>query len=107
MRIFLVRAALVTVSGTLLAAFLSGCTLTGADPAPLTPVGGNDTGSFPATEEATQQLPPTPTVMGPIDVFATQTAQAAIVITQEAGEGTDEPGGEVTQEATTQFTTPT
>src|SRR5688572_27818296 len=108
MRNFLVRTALFAVGGTLLAAFLSGCTLTGADPAPLTtPVGGNDTGSLPVTSEATQMLPPTPTPIGPIDVFATQTAQASVIVVTQQPIGTDEPGGEVTQEPTAGFTTPT
>jgi LysM repeat protein len=111
MRNLLVRTTLVAVSGTLLAAFLTGCTLSGAAPAPAaaTPVDGSTTGSLPITQEATQQqLPPTPTPIGPIDVFATQTAQAAVVVTQEPLPGTNEPGGEVTDEPTQQsFTTPT
>jgi LysM repeat protein len=108
MRNILVRTTLVAVSGTLLAAFLTGCTLSGADPAPplATPAQGSTTGGLP-TQEATQQLPPTPTPIGPIDVFATQTAQAAVVVTLEPIEGTNEPGGVVTEEPTEGFITPT
>jgi LysM repeat protein len=109
MRNFLGRTVLVAVSGTLLAALLTGCTLSGADPAPAvsTPVDGSTTGALPLTQEATQQLPPTPTPIGPIDVFATQTAQAAVVITQEPLPGTGEPGGELTEEPSQAFMTPT
>jgi peptidoglycan-N-acetylglucosamine deacetylase len=103
MRNILVRTAVFAV-GTSLTILLSGCTLSGAEPA-TTPVGG-DTGSLPITQEATQQqLPPTPTPIGPIDVFATQTAQAAAATAIPTQ--TIEPGGLVTIEPTQSLITPT
>jgi len=88
----LVRTALIAASGVLAAALISGCTLTGAAPAPLTPVGEN--AGLPTGEPTTETLPPTPTKAATIDVFGTQTAQA---LTQgpTTPTPTTEPGGPI------------
>ncbi len=83
MRTLTHRTAALLTGSLALAALISGCTLTGAGPAPLTPVG--DAGL--PTQEPTQELLPSPTDTGPIDVFGTQTAQAPTPT---------EPGGEIT-----------
>lgn len=103
MRHFLIRVALTGVTGVLLAILVTGCTLTGAEPAPLTPV-GDTTGGLPTQQPTQEQLPPTPTETGPIDVFGTQTAQAPIPTAEPA---TAEPGGAVVPTADPGIVTPT
>jgi LysM repeat protein len=89
----------------LLALGISGCTLSGANAAPLTPVVSGVGEVVPSvTVEQPQQLP-TPTTTGPIEVFETQTAMAA-----EAAQAptevtpTEEPGGEILPEETAEPT---
>ncbi len=98
------------VIGLLLIVLATGCTLAGADAAPLTPVGG--TGASQPTATPTVEILPTqtletlpvPTDSGPIDVFGTQTAVALT----PGGDTTTEPGGAVTPpgETPTQAITP-
>lgn len=103
MRKWMVNPARMVAGGLLLAVILSGCTLSGAAPVPVTPVG--DTGSVP-TQEATQEsLPATPTEAGPIDVFGTQTAQAPsplppVPTATEEGGAVEVPTQEATLEPT-------
>lgn len=107
MRHFLIRAALTGVAGVLIAVLVTGCQLTGAEPAPLTPVGAT-TGGLPTQEPTQEQLPPTPTDTGPIDVFGTQTAQAPIPTEEPVtAEPTTEPGGAVEPTAEPGVVTPT
>src|SRR5574340_1143747 len=72
------------VVSLLLAVLLSGCTLSGAGPAPLTPV------ALPATEEPspTALLPATPTRAPQMDIFGTQTAIAMTPIAPLGTPGT-------------------
>jgi peptidoglycan-N-acetylglucosamine deacetylase len=84
----LVRTAVIAAAGVLVAALISGCTLTGAAPAPLTPVGDN--AGLPTGEPTTETLPPTPTKAPTSDVFGTMTAQApilALTATAQATQG--------------------
>jgi LysM repeat protein len=104
------------VSGVVLIALATGCTLTGANAAPLTPVGlgtGGEVAPPPETVEplegTEEPLPvlPSPTAdTGPIDVFGTQTAMAPPPTTEATSEpslieGTVEPTTEPTLEEVT------
>jgi LysM repeat protein len=83
MRRYTLRPVAPLLGSLLIVALVSGCTLAGSGPAPLTPVG--DTGVV--TEEPTEETLPTPTQTGPIDVFGTQTAQApSLTPTEQGGE---------------------
>ncbi len=84
----------------LLAILATGCTLAGANAAPLTPVSAEPGGvvlSPQAGAPEAEETLPTPTTTGPIDVFGTQTAMAPPVVeTEEPMPGTGataEPGG--------------
>src|SRR5690606_38769448 len=80
---------------------MTGCTLAGANPAPLTPVAPGEVPTFeplePEGEEPAAEVPgeiATPTQLAPIDAIGTQTATAPTG--EEApGEGA-EPGAEAT-----------
>ncbi|MEJ2151249.1 MAG: LysM peptidoglycan-binding domain-containing protein [Chloroflexota bacterium] len=90
----------------LLALGISGCTLAGANAAPLTPVVSNIGEVVPSETvvEQPQQLP-TPTTASPIEVFETQTAvavEAAQVPTEVTP--TEEPGGAILPEETAEPT---
>lgn len=93
------------VGGALLLTIITGCTLRGAESAPLTPAGpgtggetvGGETGVPDLATPTESSLPPIPSPTpdtGPIDVFGTQTALAPV------GGETSEPGGFVGTPAT-------
>src|SRR5688500_11103726 len=93
------------VVGLLVMALVTGCTLSGAEEPPLTPVGDTGLPTQPPATPTTESLPPTPTTAGPIDVFGTQTAQAPLGGTSDplGATPTTEGGGEVivgTQQST-------
>jgi LysM repeat protein len=89
MRKLFVRTAWIAV-GLLVVGLMSGCTLSGAQPAPQTTLVG-DTGLPTATVQPTQEVIIIPTTAPTNDVFGTATAGAAQGQT---------PSGEVTTEAT-------
>lgn len=82
---------------------MTGCTLAGANPAPLTPVAPGEVPTFeplePEAEEPAAEVPgeiATPTQLAPIDAIGTQTATAPIG-EEMPGEGENaEPGAEAT-----------
>lgn len=89
------RPSVVAAAGLLLLAALTGCTLAGANPAPLTPVSPDQVPEFePIVPESEGEQPgaiPSPTQLAPVDVMGTQTAQPP------AGEAEGEtPGAEAT-----------
>lgn len=93
------RLAVFVLVGLFTAIFAAGCTLAGADAAPLTPVtsGGGDTGGQPEggeqpADSGAGETVPTPTEMAPIDFFGTQTAEAPPAESTE--EPTQEPAGD-------------
>jgi LysM repeat protein len=105
------RALVLGAGGLVVIALATGCTLTGAKAAPLTPVGpgADSTGGLttpPTVLPAEGESLPEPTEAGPIDVFGTQTAMAPSVepelpeeVTPEGGElPPTEPIEEVTPE---------
>jgi LysM repeat protein len=86
------------VVGLLVMALVTGCTLSGAEEPPLTPVGDTGLPTNPPATPTVETLPATPTTAGPIDVFGTQTAQAVFGTPGEVGGQTPvgtEEGGEV------------
>jgi LysM repeat protein len=103
------RALVLGAGGLLVIALATGCTLTGAKAAPLTPVGpGTDsTGGLtapPTAPPVEEESLPEPTEAGPIDVFGTQTAMAPLVEPETSEEVAPEeselPATEPTEEAT-------
>ncbi|GAB4474797.1 MAG: hypothetical protein Kow00124_15160 [Anaerolineae bacterium] len=85
------RAAMPVVGVVLLALLTTGCTLSGAGAAPLTPVGPDTIQPTPVQPTPTDPgvTLPTPTEFIPPDVFATQTAQA--MPTPEGGAAEETP----------------
>lgn len=114
------RFVIAAAGALLLLLAVSGCTLAGAEPAPLTTLAPEDMPDFepvqPESETDGGQLP-TPTQVAPVDVFGTQTATAPTegeVPTLEAtplGAETAEPVGTeevgATEEATQEAAAPT
>jgi LysM repeat protein len=101
MRLSARRLAMFVLIGLLIAAFATGCTLAGANAAPLTPVasGQQSAGGEVTVESGAGDTVPTPTEMAPIDFFGTQTAEAP------PPEPTEEPtqestGGEIVEQPT-------
>jgi LysM repeat protein len=91
--------------GLLIAVFTAGCTLAGANAAPLTPVasGEQPAGGDVPVESGAEDTVPTPTEMAPIDFFGTQTAEAPPPAATE--KPTEESsGGEIPPEATEEST---
>ena len=104
------RLAVFVLVGLFIAMFATGCTLAGADAAPLTPVtsGGGEVDGQPAdggqpVDSGAGETVPTPTEMAPIDFFGTQTAEApppeepTEEPTQEPGDDGSGGGGEVVE----------
>jgi len=95
------RLAMFVLIGLLIAVFTVGCTLAGANAAPLTPVasGEQPAGGDVPVESGAGETVPTPTEMAPIDFFGTQTAEAPPPVPTE--EPTQEPtGGEIVEQPT-------
>lgn len=92
MRVSRRRPLIVVVGALLMLITVSGCTLAGANPAPLTPVSPGEVPEFePLEPEAEVEEPETiltPTQVAPVDVFGTQTATAPT--------GEEEPGAAAT-----------
>ncbi len=96
----LVRRMAPYLTGVLVAAILlSGCTLAGANEAPLlTPVGPTATPNLGGGQETTAL--PEPTEMPQTDVFGTQTAMAPTPEPEPTGEATEEPSEGAIEEPT-------
>lgn len=107
----------IAAAALLLLLAVSGCTLAGAEPAPLTTLAPGDMPEFEPVEPASEggaegDALPTPTQVAPVDVFGTQTATAPTegegaeptLIATPLGEETGEPAATEEVEATEEGT---
>jgi LysM repeat protein len=95
MRKLFVRTAWIAV-GLLVVGLMSGCTLSGAQPAPQTTVVGN-TGLPTSTQQPTQEVIIIPTTVPTNDVFGTISAGTAMAQAQTPGGANTTPGAGATE----------